>query len=84
MKLIATMTSKGRITVPLAVRNQLGLVEGDCIEFTFVGGQTVIKPIRLDGNPFEKFIGVIGTFQGGTEQINEWVADLRGNDKNGV
>ena len=84
MKLIATMTSKGQITVPLAVRNRLGLVEGDRIEFTSEGGQTVIKPVRLDGNPFEKFVGVLGTFEGGRAQINEWVADLRDeNNENG-
>ena len=78
MKLTSTMTTRGRITVPLAVRNRLGLVAGDRIEFTFEGSQTVIEPVQLDGNPFKKFVGFLGTFQGGAPEINEWVADLRG------
>ncbi|HIE4197006.1 MULTISPECIES: AbrB/MazE/SpoVT family DNA-binding domain-containing protein [Burkholderia] len=31
----ATITSKGQITIPVAVRNQLGLEAGDRIEFSF-------------------------------------------------
>ncbi|MGX6998541.1 AbrB/MazE/SpoVT family DNA-binding domain-containing protein [Caballeronia sp. KNU42] len=29
----ATLTSKGRVTIPVKVRNQLGLATGDRIEF---------------------------------------------------
>jgi len=31
----ATINSKGQVTIPLEVRNQLGLVAGDRIEFSF-------------------------------------------------
>jgi len=30
---IATLTSKGQVTIPLAVRQDIGLVSGDQIEF---------------------------------------------------
>ncbi|MFC4274315.1 AbrB/MazE/SpoVT family DNA-binding domain-containing protein [Achromobacter aloeverae] len=33
----ATVRSKGRVTIPLDVRNQLGLRFGDRIEFSFNG-----------------------------------------------
>ncbi|MGI4861758.1 MAG: AbrB/MazE/SpoVT family DNA-binding domain-containing protein [Janthinobacterium lividum] len=32
---IATMTSKGQVTIPVDVRHQLGLETGDQIEFSF-------------------------------------------------
>lgn len=31
----ATITSKGQVTIPVDVRNQLGLESGDRIEFSF-------------------------------------------------
>ena len=31
----ATINSKGQVTIPLEVRNQLGLMAGDRIEFSF-------------------------------------------------
>ncbi|MCA8274894.1 AbrB/MazE/SpoVT family DNA-binding domain-containing protein [Burkholderia sp. AU30280] len=31
----ATITSKGRVTIPVNIRNQLGLESGDRIEFSF-------------------------------------------------
>jgi len=33
----ATLTSKGQITIPIAVRNKLGLATGDRVEFIEVG-----------------------------------------------
>ena len=41
----ATMTTKGQITIPLDVRQRLGLDAGDRIEFVeLAGGEFVIKP----------------------------------------
>jgi hypothetical protein len=32
---------------------------------------------RADENPFLKFAGILGTFPGGVNEINAWVAELR-------
>lgn len=41
----ATMTSKGQVTIPLEVRQRLGLETGDRIEFVELeGGGYAIKP----------------------------------------
>ena len=41
----STITSKGQTTIPKAVRDRLGLLSGDKIDFVFdAGGQLVIKP----------------------------------------
>ncbi|MEX3764885.1 AbrB/MazE/SpoVT family DNA-binding domain-containing protein [Paraburkholderia phenoliruptrix] len=43
----ATITSKGQITIPVDVRNRLGLQSGDRIEFCFNGatGRYEVYPV---------------------------------------
>ncbi|MEO6015605.1 MAG: AbrB/MazE/SpoVT family DNA-binding domain-containing protein [Devosia sp.] len=41
---IATVTSKGQITLPLDVRNDLKLSVGDKVSFEKVGGNYVLRP----------------------------------------
>lgn len=77
MRNIATVTSKGQITVPLEVRNRLGLKEGDRLEFITEGGVTIVRPDRGEQNPFLAYAGALGTFPGGVEEINAFVRDLR-------
>ena len=76
----STISSKGQVTVPLEVRRRLGLKEGDRVDFVLDSGRTVIRPARLPGNPFDKYIGILPAF-GSKRQINKWVADLRGEDR---
>lgn len=40
----ATLTSKGQITLPKDVRDDLGLKEGDRIDFEKVDGRYVVRP----------------------------------------
>jgi antitoxin PrlF len=81
MKAVATVTSKGQITVPLEVRTHLGLREGDRVEFLTENGVMVMRPSRGEENPFAAFTGVLGTFPGGVDDINTWVRDLRDGDE---
>jgi antitoxin PrlF len=76
MKHIATVTSKGQITVPLAVRKRLGLKEGDRLEFVNEGGTTIVRPVRGDDNPFAAYIGILGPTEDGMT-TDEWLSDLR-------
>ena len=39
----ATVTSKGQITLPAALRAKLGLTEGSKVKFIYEGKQTVLK-----------------------------------------
>lgn len=42
---LSTLTSKGRITIPKPIRNQLGISPGDLLEFvTTPMGQIVLLP----------------------------------------
>lgn len=80
MRNVATVTSKGQITIPLAVRHRLGLKEGDRIEFLNAGGEIIVRPARGEVNPFAAFAGALGTFPDGLPAINAWVRELREDD----
>lgn len=73
----SVISTKGQVTVPKKIRTRLGLRVGDRIEFVVQGNDTVIRPARSPGNPFEKYIGVLGPFPGGMKGINAWIRSLR-------
>ena len=77
----STLSSKGQITVPLEIRRRLGLKEGDRVEFVIENDQTIMRPARMAGNPFERYVGILPAFEG-KQQINKWVAGLRDGDLN--
>lgn len=45
---IATLTSKGQITLPMAVRTALGLGVGNQVDFVRQGDSFVLMPVRSD------------------------------------
>ena len=45
---IATLTSKGQITLPMAVRTALGLGAGNKVDFVRQGATFVLMPVRSD------------------------------------
>ena len=45
---IATLTSKGQITLPMAVRTALGLAAGNQVDFVRQGASFVLMPVRSD------------------------------------
>jgi antitoxin PrlF len=72
----STISSKGQITVPLEIRQRLGLKTGDRVEFVVDNGRTVIRPARGTENPFMKYVGALPKFSGPRE-VNAWVRRLR-------
>lgn len=45
MHLHATVSSKGQVTLPKAIRDQLGLVEGTRLDFDVVDGAIRVRPV---------------------------------------
>jgi AbrB family looped-hinge helix DNA binding protein len=78
----STISSKGQVTVPVEVRRRLGLKEGDRVEFAFVEGTAVLRPVRTEENPFEKWIGALAkdTREG---TAVEWVREMRNDEFGG-
>ena len=77
MRQIATMTSKGQITVPRALRERMRLTAGDRLSFEEADGKVIVTPVR-DENPFEKYRGIGNGISGGKEGVLRWVRDIRG------
>jgi antitoxin PrlF len=75
----STISSKGQITVPLEVRNRLGLKTGDRVEFVMDDGRTTLRPARPPENPFLKYVGALPAFSS-KQKVNAWVRSLRDED----
>jgi antitoxin PrlF len=54
----ATVTSKGQITIPKAVREALGLEPGDRVAFRLVDNTAVVEPETVD---LKELFGVLHT-----------------------
>lgn len=52
----ARITSKGQITIPKAVRDQLGVRAGDRLEFEFTDGHLEVRPVPR--RRIEEFRGI--------------------------
>ena len=54
----ATLTSKGQITIPVAVREKLGLASGDRVEFVeLASGEFALKAATEDVRSLKGIIG---------------------------
>lgn len=76
MRVSATVSSKGQVTIPLAVRRRLGLQQGDQVDFIVEDGLTILRPARGSDDPFKEFVGALGGFAD-VDEINAWVSELR-------
>lgn len=77
MQMNAKITSKGQITIPLKVRQALGVKEGDRVVFEQNGGEMVVRPEKRESR-FAKYAG-IGTpgIGKGREAVIRYVRSLR-------
>lgn len=75
-----TITSKGQVTIPKAVRDQLGLKPGMKVEFKGGGADGEVILRRADGerqpSRFDKFRGMLGP----SPSTDEIMKMLRGDD----
>ena len=83
MKRSSTISSKGQITVPLEIRNRLGLKQGDRVEFVMDESGTILRPARAPENPFEKYQGALPAFDS-AEEAHSWIRSLRDEDEKGA
>lgn len=68
------ISSKGQITVPLEVRERLGLVPGTAIEFLVREGEAVLRKDRRAGEPVDRVYGTLTLPKG----VDSMVDDMRG------
>jgi AbrB family looped-hinge helix DNA binding protein len=74
----AKITTKGQVTVPLAIRKVLGVRAGDVLLFEEDKTGVRVRPVRIK-SPFAKYRGIgnrgIGS---GKKAINGWFSEMRG------
>lgn len=75
----STVSSKGQVTIPIEVRQRLGLKAGDKVEFAFEKGRTFLRPARSEKDPFEAYVGILPAFSS-KEEIHAWIREMRGDD----
>lgn len=69
----STISSKGQVTVPLEVRQRLGLVSGTAVEFLVREGEVVMRKRRAD-DPIAKVYGKLKI----DGDIDELITEMRG------
>lgn len=75
---VARITSKGQITVPKEVRDQLGVGPGDSLEFSFEGDRLEVRPLqRRSIREFRGMFGVEVPLSFEEERERAWVARAR-------
>ncbi len=72
--LVSKLTSKGQITIPRKVREQLGISTGDKIQFKEKNGVFTIKK-SVKTSPFDKWVGYLKNKDKNTDSIIE---EIRG------
>jgi len=71
------ISSKGQITLPVEVRNRLGVKEGESVKFVAdKDGRTVVLPVREEFDVFAQFVGV-ALLPPEYEDSVAWVRDMR-------
>lgn len=70
---VATMTSKGQVTVPSLVRQGLGIGPGDQIDFVEVDGGYLIRP---RSKSLMNLYGYFGTWDGPTVSVEQMNSDI--------
>ena len=78
MKKQARITSKGQITVPVAIRRALGVRPGDELLFEDDGKGIRVYPVRMK-SPFENYRGIGNPgMPSGRRSVRRWIRELRG------
>ncbi len=67
------VTTKGQVTIPVAVRHQLGIHQGDRVGFVYEDGKVIILPVIKD---IEAAFGLISTKQ--SASLDEMEAAIQG------
>lgn len=70
-----TITSKGQVTIPKALRDRMGLRGGDKVKFHEEDGRVVLEK-DVEESPFDKWVGFLKHLEGRT--TDEIMEELRG------
>ncbi len=70
----STISAKGQITVPVEVRNRLGLVPGTPVEFEIRKGEAVLRKGHTAHHPVDRVFGILKLDQ----PVDDLLDEMRG------
>ncbi len=73
--LIAKITSKGQITLPLKIRQRLGVQAGETVSFEEAEEGFLVRKV-LRKSPFDRWVGSLRNLQG--KKSDDLVEQMRG------
>ena len=73
-----TLSSKGQVTLPKEMREELNLKPGDQMIYTIIDGQIVITPKNVDFNDLAGLLGAPPNGYATLEEIDDAVAHAGG------
>ena len=68
------VTSRGRITIPKAIREQLGVGPGELVEFVRSGDTYAI--VKFEPSPFDEWVGYLKHLKG--QDVDALIEEMRG------
>jgi antitoxin PrlF len=74
---MSRVTRKGQVTIPKAIREEMGIEPGDEVTFAETSEGIVLQK-KVEENRFERWRGVVDT----DESVEDRMAELRGRDAN--
>ncbi len=72
---VATLTSKGQLTVPKSVRESLHLHAGDKVEIVAKDGEAVMRPITASVDEVVGLLSTYGRHPRTVEEMDAGIAD---------
>jgi AbrB family looped-hinge helix DNA binding protein len=70
----STISSKGQITVPAAIRSELGLAPGTRVEFELREGGVLLRKGGSTDHPVDRVFGVLQL----SKSVDEVIDEMRG------
>lgn len=75
------ITSKGQVTIPQRIREQAGLLPGTEVEFEFIRGRVILKPLGKRASRGQRAVARLpGSLKHLNRSTDELMALTRGED----
>ena len=75
---MSTLTSKGQVTIPKQIRDELGLKPGSEVEFVREEGKVVLRRRSIPPAVFKKWRGFLKDRFPNAAAVDEYMEEIRG------
>lgn len=76
MTTISQLSTAGQLTIPAAIRKELGLSPGDPLRISMVGGRMIVEPVIVTPKGFDELDAVLDRVEADHGEAIKRLADL--------